>query len=109
MLFLTSHLRLHLRQIPHQKQRLLGSWSRSKPNCEELITAILKKNKAAAIKPPKINEHMWIFVNALIENPTFDSQTKETMTLLASKFGSNPTLSEEFMKKGVVCYAYDST
>ncbi|KAN0123255.1 DNA topoisomerase, type IIA-like domain containing protein [Russula decolorans] len=66
---------------------------------KNLITAITKKNKAAAIKLPKIKEHMWIFVNALIENPTFDSQTKETMTLLASKFGSKPTLSEEFMKK----------
>ncbi|KAH9992512.1 DNA topoisomerase [Russula compacta] len=66
---------------------------------KNLITAITKKNKAAAIKLAKIKEHMWIFVNALIENPTFDSQTKETMTLLASKFGSKPTLSEEFMKK----------
>ncbi|KAG5722792.1 DNA topoisomerase 2, partial [Termitomyces sp. T112] len=42
---------------------------------------------------------MWIFVNALIENPTFDSQSKETMTLPASKFGTKPQLSEEFMKK----------
>ena len=67
---------------------------------KNLITAISKKNKAAAIKIPKIKEHMWIFVNALIENPTFDSQTKETMTLLSSKFGSRPTLSEDFMKKG---------
>ncbi|KAH8981970.1 DNA topoisomerase [Lactarius akahatsu] len=66
---------------------------------KNLITAITKKNKAAAIKLPKIKEHMWIFVNALIENPTFDSQTKETMTLLSSKFGSKPTLSEDFMKK----------
>ncbi|KAI9451533.1 DNA topoisomerase [Russula earlei] len=66
---------------------------------KNLIAAITKKNKAAAIKLPKIKEHMWIFVNALIENPTFDSQTKETMTLLPSKFGSKPTLSEEFMKK----------
>jgi DNA topoisomerase-2 len=47
-----------------------------------------KKNKAAAIKLPKIKEHMWVFVYALIENPMFGSQTKETMTLLASNFGS---------------------
>ncbi|KDQ54971.1 hypothetical protein JAAARDRAFT_196340 [Jaapia argillacea MUCL 33604] len=64
-----------------------------------LITAITKKNKGAAVKPATIKNHMWIFVNALIENPTFDSQTKETLTLPASKFGSKPTLSEEFMKK----------
>ena len=42
---------------------------------------------------------MWIFVNSLIENPTFDSQTKETLTLPSSKFGTKPTLSEEFLKK----------
>jgi DNA topoisomerase-2 len=44
---------------------------------------------------------MWIFVNALIENPTFDGQTKENLTLPASKFGSRPVISEEFVKKGM--------
>ncbi|KAJ8520376.1 hypothetical protein ONZ45_g2836 [Pleurotus djamor] len=66
---------------------------------KNLIAAITKKNKGATVKPAQIKNHMWIFVNALIENPTFDSQTKETLTLPASKFGSRPTLSEEFMKK----------
>ncbi|KAJ3544854.1 hypothetical protein NM688_g5693 [Phlebia brevispora] len=64
-----------------------------------LVTHIQKKNKGAQVKPAHIKAQMWIFVNALIENPTFDSQTKETLTLPSSKFGSKPTLSEEFMKK----------
>ncbi|KAL5535074.1 TOP2 [Sanghuangporus sanghuang] len=64
-----------------------------------LVTAIQKKNKGATVKPAQIKNHMWIFVNALIENPTFDSQTKETLTKTASGFGSRPTLTEEFMKK----------
>jgi DNA topoisomerase II len=67
---------------------------------KNLITMIEKKNKAAKVKPAQIKNHMWIFVNAMIENPTFDSQTKETLTLPASKFGSRPSLSEEFLKKG---------
>ena len=67
---------------------------------KNLVTAISKKNKGAAVKPAQIKNHMWIFVNAMIENPTFDSQTKETLTLPASKFGSKPSLSEDFMKKG---------
>ena len=50
---------------------------------KNLITSISKKNKAATVKPAQIKNHMWIFVNALIENPTFDSQTKETLTLPA--------------------------
>lgn len=41
---------------------------------------------------------MWVFVNALIENPTFDSQTKETMTLQSKQFGSKCELSEKFSK-----------
>lgn len=41
---------------------------------------------------------MWVFVNALIENPTFDSQTKENMTLQAKSFGSTCKMSEKFIK-----------
>jgi len=67
---------------------------------KNLVAAISKKNKAATVKPAQIKNHMWIFVNALIENPTFDSQTKETLTLPSTKFGSKPHLSEDFMKKG---------
>ena len=66
-----------------------------------LITSIQRKNKGAQIKPAHIKAQMWIFVDALIVNPTFDSQTKEQLTLPASKFGSKPNLSEEFMKKGM--------
>ncbi|KAF8213785.1 DNA topoisomerase [Mycena galopus ATCC 62051] len=66
---------------------------------KNLITAIGKKNKAATVKAAQIKNHMWIFVNCLVENPTFDSQTKDTLTLQASKFGTKPVLSEEFMKK----------
>ena len=71
---------------------------------KNLVTAISKKNKAAAVKPAQIKNHMWLFVNCLIENPTFDSQTKETLTLPASKFGSKPTLSEEFLKKSMYMF-----
>lgn len=64
---------------------------------------------AAAIKLLKIKEHMWILVNALIENPMFDSQTKENMTLLSSKIGSKHSPSEEYMEKGGFCYTNEST
>lgn len=66
----------------------------------KLMDQIKKKNKAAPVKPFQIKNHMWIFVNALIENPAFDSQTKETLTLKASAFGSKIDLSEAFIKKG---------
>lgn len=46
---------------------------------------------------------MWIFVNCLIENPTFDSQTKETMTLQSKSFGSKCELSEKFVSSAMKC------
>jgi DNA topoisomerase II len=67
---------------------------------KNLITAIGRKNKAATAKAGQIKNYMWIFIKSLIENLTFDSQTKETLTLPASKFGTKPVLSDDFMKKG---------
>jgi len=42
---------------------------------------------------------MWLFVNCLIENPSFDSQTKENMTLQQKSFGSTCSLSDKFIKQ----------
>ena len=54
----------------------------------------------------QIRNHMWVFVNCLIVNPTFDSQTKEQMTLQQNQFGSKCTLSDKFKtgltKSGIV-------
>ncbi|KAJ3044271.1 DNA topoisomerase 2 [Rhizophlyctis rosea] len=61
--------------------------------------ALKKKDKTLNPKPHQIKNNIMVFINALIENPTFDSQTKENMTLKPSKFGSKCTLSEDFLKK----------
>lgn len=70
---------------------------------EQIIEAILKvvkgKNRGGIeIKPNHVKNHLWIFVNALIENPAFDSQTKETLTTKQSKFGSTCELPPKFIK-----------
>ncbi|KAH8238090.1 hypothetical protein KR026_007497 [Drosophila bipectinata] len=74
---------------------------------KQLIEVLKKKNKGGInIKPFQVRNHLWIFINCLIENPTFDSQTKENMTLQAKSFGSKCTLSEKFItgmsKSGIV-------
>jgi DNA topoisomerase-2 len=51
------------------------------------------------LKPAQIKNHLSIFVNCLIENPTFDSQTKEFLTSRPKEFGSECILSDSFMKK----------
>jgi len=40
-----------------------------------------------------------VFINCLVENPAFDSQTKESLGTKASQFGSTVELSEAFMKE----------
>lgn len=48
--------------------------------------------------PFQVKNHIWVFVNALIENPSFDSQTKENMTLQTKSFGSKCPLSDKFIR-----------
>ncbi|XP_076674328.1 DNA topoisomerase 2 [Andrena cerasifolii] len=65
---------------------------------KQLTETLKKKNRGGvAIKPFQIKNHLWIFINCLINNPTFDSQTKENMTLQAKSFGSKCTLSDKFI------------
>ena len=58
-----------------------------------------KKVKDIVIRPAYIKDNIFIFVNCLIENPTFSSQTKENHVTKANKFGSTAKLNEETMKK----------
>ncbi len=46
-----------------------------------------------------VKAHLWVFIKCLIENPTFDSQTKETLTLKPSQFGSTCTLTDKVIKQ----------
>lgn len=45
---------------------------------------------AASLKPQFIRDNLFVFVKATIPNPTFDSQSKETLTTPVSRFGSPP-------------------
>ncbi|XP_076368660.1 DNA topoisomerase 2-alpha-like isoform X2 [Tachypleus tridentatus] len=75
----------------------------------KLVEAVKKKNKGGIqVKPFQIRNHMWIFVNALIENPTFDSQTKENMTLQSKNFGSKCQPGEKFFTQVLKCGIVES-
>ncbi|KAL3726570.1 hypothetical protein ACJRO7_031468 [Eucalyptus globulus] len=63
------------------------------------MSVVNKKNKNANLKAHHVKSHLWVFVNALIDNPAFDSQTKETLTLRQSSFGSKCELSDKFLQK----------
>ena len=71
---------------------------------DQLVSKLLetskRKNKGGMeLKPYHIKNHVWVFINCQVENPTFDSQTKENLTLKAKSFGSTCTLSDKFIKQ----------
>ena len=63
------------------------------------IIAVIEKKKKVKVKPTTIKEQLMVFVNCLIENPAFDSQTKDTLNTPSSKFGSTVTVSDKFIDK----------
>jgi DNA topoisomerase-2 len=67
--------------------------------CDKLMEVVKKKNgKGATLKSNQIRNHIFLFVNCLIVNPAFTSQTKEQLTTKAKQFGSKCALSDKFLK-----------
>lgn len=65
----------------------------------------LAKKKKVDIKPTQLKDSVVFFINATIVNPAFDSQTKETLTTPAAKFGSvfkSEKLAESLVKIGLL-------
>lgn len=63
------------------------------------IVEHLETKKKTKVKPSLVKEQLAVFAVSLIENPSFTSQTKETLTTKTSAFGSSPKLSEDTLKK----------
>jgi len=65
---------------------------------QHLTTHIEKKEKKK-VKDTYIKNYLKVFIKSTIENPSFDSQTKERLITAPGKFGSKPVISDKFMKK----------
>ena len=63
------------------------------------ITTYIKTKKHIDVKPSSIKEQLMIFVNCIIENPAFDSQTKDYLNTNISNFGSSCEVSDKFIDK----------
>ncbi len=66
-----------------------------------LVGCIKKKAKGHEIKPYHVKSHLCVCVNSLIENPSFDSQAKETLTTRPAQFGGDgkPQVSSQILKR----------
>ena len=69
---------------------------------DQLIRKLVKyiqTKKKIDVKPNTIKEQIMLFLRCDIENPAFESQTKDYMSTPSSKFGSTCTLSDKFVEK----------
>jgi DNA topoisomerase-2 len=59
----------------------------------------IEKKKKVKVNPNSIKEQLILFLRCDIENPAFDSQTKDFMNTPSSKFGSNCSVTDKFIEK----------
>jgi len=59
----------------------------------------IEKKKKIEVKPNSIKEQIILFLRCDVENPAFDSQTKDFMNTPSSKFGSSCVVSDKFIEK----------
>jgi len=59
----------------------------------------IEKKKKTKVNPNTIKEQLIMFIRCDIENPAFDSQTKDFMNTPSSKFGSKCEVSDKFIEK----------
>ena len=59
----------------------------------------IEKKKKTKVNPNSIKEQIILFLRCDIENPAFDSQTKDYMNTPSSKFGSKCEVSDKFIEK----------
>ena len=60
---------------------------------------LIEKKKKVKVNPNTIKEQLVLFLRCDIENPAFDSQTKDYMNTPSSKFGSKCDVSDKFIEK----------
>lgn len=65
-----------------------------------MITKLIENYKGkSTLKQNFVRDHLFVFVKATLENPSFSSQTKNECTSKYASFGSRFDISEDFVKK----------
>ena len=63
------------------------------------LSEYIEKKKKIKINNSAIKEQLFLFLRCDIENPSFDSQTKDYMNTPSARFGSTCTVSDTFIDK----------
>ncbi len=62
------------------------------------VSAYIFKRKKIKVTPVSIKEQLILFLNVVIENPSFDSQTKNYLNTPSVRFGSKCEVSDKFIE-----------
>lgn len=92
----TSRGGTHVDVIARQISQYIADYINSKM-AKELDR--LQAQAPINITPRMVRRHLFLCVNSLIENPSFDSQMKECLTSSPENFGSQFELPNSFLKK----------
>ena len=63
------------------------------------LSDYIEKKKKVKVNASAIKEQLLLFLRCDIENPSFDSQTKDYMNTPSNKFGSSCSISDGFIEK----------
>jgi DNA topoisomerase-2 len=61
------------------------------------LAALILKKRRTEVKETFIRDNLMLFINCIISNPSFDSQTKETLTNNSKDFGSECNIPDSFI------------
>ena len=91
-------------------------------HCNQVVDSVIKilindyikkKDKNLKLNPSLLKDNLVFFINSVIVNPSFSSQTKDTLTTKSDKFGSKYEPSQLFLKKisksGLIEYIIEQT
>ena len=71
-----------------------------------LVPHVIKKTKVKTVKPGQVKNHLWVFVNCLIVNPRFNSQTKVQLTSTKAQFGSKWIMEDKFIAGSIAAASF---
>jgi len=63
------------------------------------VCSYIETKKKMMVNPATVKEQLILFVRCDVENPSFDSQTKDYMNTPSTKFGSYCNVSDKFIEK----------
>ena len=66
------------------------------PICRKITENLKNKHKDAQIRQSYVKDNLLVFVRCLIENPSFESQTKDRLTTRYNKFGSSLPVGDRY-------------